>query len=52
MYYALIFLLIALVAGLAGFSDIAPGVGAVARLICYGALALALISLVTGIRRR
>jgi uncharacterized membrane protein YtjA (UPF0391 family) len=51
-FYALIFFLIALVAGWAGFNDIAPGIGTVARMICYGALALAIVSLIADIRRR
>lgn len=51
-FYAWIFFLIALVAGWAGFNDIAPGIGTVARMICYGALAIAIISLIADIRRR
>ncbi len=52
MFYAVIFFLIALVAGLAGFNDIAPAVAAAARVVCYAAAALGVISLVLGIRRR
>ena len=52
LFYALIFFLAAGVAALAGFNEIAPGIAGIARLISYGFLALALITLVLGIPRR
>ena len=51
LFYALIFFIVACIAGLAGFNDLAPSVAGVARLVCYGFLALALATLVLGIRR-
>lgn len=52
LFYALLFFLAACVAALAGFNEIAPGIAGVARLVAYGFLALALITLVLGIPRR
>lgn len=52
LFYALIFFIVAFIAGLAGFNEIAPSVAGVARLICYAFLALGLITLLLGLPRR
>lgn len=52
LFYSFIFFALALIAGLAGFNELAPELAGWARLTCYGLLALGLISLVFGLPRR
>jgi len=51
LYYALVFLLIAIVAGLLGFGAIAFAAAGVAKILFYVFLVLFLVSLVTHIGR-
>ncbi|MBX6392082.1 MAG: DUF1328 domain-containing protein [Burkholderiales bacterium] len=52
LFYALIFFIIACIAALAGFNEIAPGLAGVARLIAYAFLGLAAVLFVLGISKR
>ena len=52
LYYAAVFLVIALVAALFGFGGIAAGAVGIAKILFYIFLALALLSLLTGVLRR
>ena len=52
LYWALIFLVIALVAGFLGFGGVAAGAESIGRIIFYVAIILLLISLVLNFTRR
>ncbi|MCX8256306.1 hypothetical protein RHAL1_00891 [Beijerinckiaceae bacterium RH AL1] len=52
LYWALIFLVIALVAGVLGFGGVAAGAESIGKIIFYVALILLLISLVLNFTRR
>lgn len=52
LYWALIFLIIALVAGVLGFGGVASGAESVGRIIFWVALILLLVSLVLNFTRR
>ena len=52
LYYAAIFLVIALIAALFGFGGIAASAVGIAKILFYVFLVLALISLLTGVIRR
>ncbi len=52
LYYAALFLIIALIAALFGFGGIAASAVGIAQILFYIFLALALISLLTGVLRK
>ncbi len=52
LYWALIFLIVALVAGVLGFGGVAAGAESIGRIIFYVAIILLLISLVLNFTRR
>jgi len=52
LYYAAVFLIIALIAALFGFGGIAASAVGIAKILFYIFLVLALISLLTGVIRR
>lgn len=52
LYYAAVFLVIALIAALFGFGGIAASAVGIAKILFYVFLVLALISLLTGVIRR
>jgi uncharacterized membrane protein YtjA (UPF0391 family) len=52
LYYAAVFLVIALIAALLGFGGIAAGAAGIAKIIFYVFLVIAIISLITGLLRR
>lgn len=52
LFFSMLFFCIAAVAAFAGFAELAPRVAAAARLVCYVSFAIALISLMLGLRRR
>lgn len=52
LYWAAVFFIIALVAGMLGFTDIAVGASEIARILFFIFLIFLLISLVFGWRRR
>lgn len=52
LYYAAVFLVIALVAALLGFGGIAAGAAGIAKILFYIFLVIALVSLVAGLLRR
>ncbi len=52
LYWALIFLIVALVAGVFGFGGVAAGAESIGRIIFYVAIILLLISLVLNFTRR
>ena len=52
LYYAVVFLVIALVAALFGFGGIAAGATEIAKILFYIFILVAVISLVVGLVRR
>jgi uncharacterized membrane protein YtjA (UPF0391 family) len=52
LYYAAVFLVIALVAALLGFGGIAAGAAGIAKILFYIFLVIALVSLIAGLIRR
>lgn len=50
--YALIFFVIALIAGVLGFGGFAAGMASIAKILCYIFLVLLAISLVSGLLKR
>ena len=52
LYWALIFLIVALIAAALGFGGLAAGAGMIARILFFLFLVLFLISLVVGMTRR
>lgn len=52
LYYAFVFLVIALVAALLGFTGIAAGAVEIAKILFFVFLLLFVVSLVMGLRRR
>ncbi len=52
LYYALAFFVVALVAALFGFGDIAAGAGSIARILFFVFIILFLFSLIFGLVRR
>ncbi|MBD3236864.1 MAG: DUF1328 domain-containing protein [Candidatus Eisenbacteria bacterium] len=52
LWWALIFFIVAIVAALFGFTGIAVGAAAVAKILFFGFVILFLISLVVGLLRR
>lgn len=52
LYYAAVFLVIALIAALFGFGGIAASAVGIAKILFYVFLALALLTLLTGVIRR
>jgi uncharacterized membrane protein YtjA (UPF0391 family) len=52
LYWALIFLIVALIAAALGFGGIAAGAGMIARILFFLFLVLFLITLVVGFTRR
>jgi uncharacterized membrane protein YtjA (UPF0391 family) len=52
LYYAVVFLVIALVAALFGFGGIAAGATEIAKILFYIFILVAVISLILGIVRR
>lgn len=52
LYYAAVFFIIALVAGLLGFGGIAAGASSIAQVLFFIFVVLFLVSLVAGLLRR
>lgn len=52
LFYAFLFFIVACIAALAGFNDIAPTLAGVARIVAYAFLALAAVTFVIGILKR
>jgi uncharacterized membrane protein YtjA (UPF0391 family) len=52
LYYAVVFFIIAIVAGLFGFGGIAAGASSIAQVLFFIFVVLFLVSLVTGLIRR
>ena len=52
LYYAAVFFIIALVAGLLGFGGIAAGASSIAQVLFFIFIVLFLVSLVAGLLRR
>ena len=52
LFYAFLFFVVAGVAALAGFNELAPDLAAIARLVCYGFLACGFATLIFGLPRR
>jgi len=52
LFYAFLFFVVACIAALAGFNDIAPSLAVIARLVAYAFLALAAITALIAIVRR
>ena len=52
LFYAFLFFIVACIAALAGFNDIAPTLAGIARTVAYAFLALAAVTFVIGILRR
>lgn len=52
LYYAVVFLVIALVAALLGFTGIAAGAVEIAKILFFVFLLLFVVSLIMGLRRR
>lgn len=52
LYYAAVFLIIALIAALLGFGGIAASAVGIAKILFYIFLVLALLSLIVGLTRR
>jgi uncharacterized membrane protein YtjA (UPF0391 family) len=52
LYYAAVFLVIALVAALLGFGGLAAGAASIAQILFYIFLVIALVSLIAGLMRR
>ena len=52
LYWALIFLVVAIVAGILGFGGVAAGAESIGRIIFWVALILLLVSLVLNFTRR
>jgi len=51
-FYALLFFVVALIAGLAGFNDLAPKLAGIARLVFYLFMGLGLASVVLSLPKR
>jgi uncharacterized membrane protein YtjA (UPF0391 family) len=52
LYYAVVFLVIALVAALFGFTGIAAGAAGIAKILFYVFLVVALVAFVAGLMRK
>jgi len=52
LFYAFLFFIVACIAALAGFNDIAPSLSGVARLVAYAFFGAAAVMLVIGLVRR
>lgn len=52
LYYALVFFIVAIVAALFGFGNIAAGASSIAQILFFVFLVLFIISLLTGLLRR
>ena len=52
LYYAAVFFIIALVAGLLGFGGIAAGASSIAQVLFFIFIVLFLVSLIAGLLRR
>lgn len=50
--YALIFFIVAIIAGIFGFGGIASGAASIAQILFYIAIALLVISLISGLLRK
>ncbi len=52
LYWALVFFIVAIVAGLFGFGVIASGAIGIARILFFLFIVLAIVSVITGLARR
>jgi uncharacterized membrane protein YtjA (UPF0391 family) len=52
LYYAVVFFIVAIVAALFGFGNIAAGASSIAQILFFVFLVLFIISLLTGLLRR
>jgi uncharacterized membrane protein YtjA (UPF0391 family) len=52
LWYALVFFVVALIAALFGFGGLAAGAATIAKVLFFGFLVLAVVSLIAGTLRR
>ena len=52
LYYALVFFIIAIIAAVFGFGGIAAGAAGIAKILFWGFIVVAVITLVAGLVRR
>lgn len=52
LHYALLFLVVGLIAGVLGFGGIATGAVGIAKILCFVFLAMAIVGFLAGLVRR